>query len=183
MVLVNGLPGAGKTTLARRLAAELGIPVIAKDALKEALHVPGVPPDALGRLAADVMWRLAAITPGTVILESWWFRPRDLAYAEAGWRSCGAPELTEIWCDVPAPVARDRVTRRVRPDTVYQDAQRLATAWDDWAERAEPLGLGRVLRVDTTGEVHIGTLVAQVAAVPYSVSCSEVLSSPAPGKE
>ena len=46
-VLVAGPPGSGKTTVSAPLAAELGLPLLAKDAIKEALM------DALGR-PADV---------------------------------------------------------------------------------------------------------------------------------
>jgi ribosomal-protein-alanine N-acetyltransferase len=37
IVVVTGVPGSGKTTLARSLAVELGLPLISKDTIKEAL--------------------------------------------------------------------------------------------------------------------------------------------------
>jgi len=42
LIIVSGAPASGKTTLARRLAGDLRLPLIAKDALKEALS------DAMG---------------------------------------------------------------------------------------------------------------------------------------
>lgn len=167
IVLVNGLPGSGKTTLAAALSAALGVPVISKDAVKEALYaaVPTARPGILGPVAMDAAWSLAADAPGSIVLESWWFRPRDLAYAEANWRRCGRPELIEVWCDVPASVARERVVARRRP-AVYEDEQRLATVWDDWARRAEPLGIGPVIRVPTVSDVDI----AEVAQLVRTAS-------------
>ncbi len=47
-VVVAGLPGSGKTTLARALAVELDLPLISKDTIKEALF------DALG--TGDLEW-------------------------------------------------------------------------------------------------------------------------------
>ena len=159
VILVNGLPGSGKSTLAAALGTALGVPVISKDAVKEALYaaVPTARPGVLGPVAMEAAWSRAADAAGTVVLESWWFRPRDLSFTEAAWRRCGEPEIVEVWCDVPADVARARVVARRRSD-MYEDAERLATVWDDWARRAEPLAIGKVVRVDTTSEVDIAAL-------------------------
>jgi predicted kinase len=50
LILVNGLPGSGKTTLANGLERLLDAPLIAKDAIKEAVAdvIPAAPGSALG---------------------------------------------------------------------------------------------------------------------------------------
>lgn len=113
VVLVNGLPGSGKTTLAAALAATLGAQLLSKDAVKEAIAtILKDPPMAgpLGAIAMDTVWALASAIPATVVIESWWFQPRDLRLAEAGFGVVGAPRAVEIWCDVPGTL-RGRGTR------------------------------------------------------------------------
>jgi predicted kinase len=166
IVLVNGLPGAGKTTLARELAPALAVPLVSKDAIKEAVAAaaPGIPSHALGRAAAEMMWTLAEAVPGGVLLESWWFRPRDLAFAEAGLRRSGAHTAIEIWCDVPPDLARSRYATR-RRHAIHQDERRLAESWPEWLSKAEPLGIARTLRMRTDRPVDIADLARQIHAL------------------
>ncbi len=38
VIIVNGLPGTGKTTLAKRLAADVHLPVLHRDGIYETLY-------------------------------------------------------------------------------------------------------------------------------------------------
>ncbi|UGT63085.1 AAA family ATPase [Nocardia asteroides] len=164
LVLVNGLPGSGKSTVGRALAAELGAQFLAKDVVKEALadcvdDAAGVA--ALGGVAMEAVWALARAVPGTVVVDSWWFRPRDLHFARAGLDRCAADRAVEVWCDVPAETARHRYATRRRP-AFYQDEQRLAEHWDTWAAHAAPLALTPTVWVDTGGPVDSVRLAERV---------------------
>jgi predicted kinase len=166
--MVNGLPGSGKSTLGPRLANALGAAFVSKDRVKDALAeavVTDVP--RLGAVAMDTAYALAAQLDGMVVLDSWWFRPRDLEHGRRGLERSGATASVEIWCAVPPSVARSRALARSRP-AYYQDAERLADDWPRWAAEAEPLALGPVLRVDTTQAVDLPALCTQVKAALWT---------------
>ena len=165
VVMVNGLPGSGKSTLAPRLAATLGAACLSQDRIKEALAdavVTDVP--RLGTVAMDTVWTLGAAINGMVVVDSWC---RDLDRARTGLARSGATATVEIWCDVPAGLARARYVARKR-HTVHADAEKLATEWAGWAAAAAPLALGPVIRVDTARPVDLRALGEQVRAALWT---------------
>ena len=168
VVMVNGLPGSGKSSLAPPLAVELGAACLGKDRIKEALadavvtEVPG-----LGAVAMETVWNLSAEVSGMVVVDSWWLRPRDLEQARAGLGRSGAKATVEVWCDVPAELARARYVAR-RRHAVHTDAEKLATEWAGWARAAEPLALGPVIRVDTAATVDIRALGDRIRAALWT---------------
>ncbi|PSR68265.1 hypothetical protein C8258_10515 [Nocardia sp. MDA0666] len=164
LVLVNGLPGAGKSTVGQALARVLGARFLSKDTVKKALAAcvddPAGLPD-LGGVAMDAVWSLARTSPTSVVIDSWWFAPRDREFARAGIEKVGADRAVEVWCDAPAAVARARYTRRRRAD-FFHDNERLSTHWDLWADQATPLGLVPLVVVDTTIPVDYADLTERI---------------------
>ncbi|MFE2559799.1 AAA family ATPase [Streptomyces sp. NPDC059352] len=156
-VVVSGLPAGGKTTLARALAARLGLPVIDKDVILESLY------DSLGvgdqgwrhrlsRAADDILYALA-VDAGRAVLVNWWHRDT----APDRLRALGARldgRLVEVFCDCDTALAAERFRARERhPGHLDREltAERLAERVAAWTVHPGPLGLGgRPVVVDTT---------------------------------
>jgi predicted kinase len=161
LLIVSGAPASGKTTLARRLASDLRLPLLARDDLKEALaDALGAPPDVrasmrLGAGAYAMLYLVAErlIEAGTgLIIESNFRRGVSeaelkplLAWSDPGLIHCGA---------APEVVRRryaDRIDRGER-HAAHLDADRAAALAVDLADgRFEPLDLAiPTLVVDTS---------------------------------
>ncbi|KRC62660.1 hypothetical protein ASE14_02185 [Agromyces sp. Root81] len=160
LIVVNGIPGAGKTTLASSLARDLALPLVAKDAIKEALsdamNVP-LPTSQLGAVAAENVWAIAGMLSGTVIVESFWAAGRDDSYFRRGFTALGAPRGVEIWCHTSLEVARERFLTRDR-HIAHSDAGRLPE-WEALSSSAAPISGLPVIAVETTTAVDVPSLV------------------------
>ena len=162
-VLVAGWPGSGKSTLAAALAAELGLPLLAKDEIKEALMEGLGRPETvaasqrLGQAAVLAMLRTARTCPGAVLDSTWFGYALPLARTLPG-------RLIEVHCTVPLDLARARYQAR----TGHRHAGHLDGARSDqelWGEPSRPLGPGPVVVVGISGPVDIGKLAATAAQV------------------
>jgi hypothetical protein len=96
---------------------------------------------------------LLADSPGGAVLESCWPVPYH-HFVAAGLRRCGAGRLLQIWCDVPAEVARARFESRHPRHPVHGPLHATAD-WDALRETGHPVPGCPTLRVDTTGPVDI----------------------------
>jgi predicted kinase len=168
-ILVNGLPGSGKTTLSATLAGVLGCPLLARDPIKEALADlagPMIDPQALGSIAMDTVWAMAAEVEAGVVVDSFWDRPRDLEAARAGVARAGSPRTLEVWCDVDPDVALQRTVDRFAAGArhpAHGTVESTRASWPEWAEAAAPLGEWPVLRVDTSTPVDVDELVLRIS--------------------
>jgi predicted kinase len=163
-IVVSGPPASGKTTLAQALAPVAGLPLIAKDTIKQALM--GVLPVAdvaasrvVGRASVAALLAVAAESGGAV-LESVWHR----SYALDDLRRLPG-DVVEVFCRCDRELAARRYALRADSrDAGHFDAERVSgELWND--EVARPVAGGwPVIEVDTAGPVDVVGLLAAIHA-------------------
>jgi predicted kinase len=165
LVYVSGGLGAGKTSLAFPLAAELGYSLVTKDLIKEtlhdALHVPGEGEidqawsRRLGAASMELMWALAA-RAGDMVIEAN-FHPHS-EYELDKLRGLGG-SMVEVHCACPAEVAVARYNARLRHEV--HTVKEVTLAWME-EQYGRPVGIGSLITVDTTAPVDVAAVAAEV---------------------
>lgn len=164
LILVTGAPASGKTTIATDLAADLGLPLFAKDDIKElladSLDVSGFDwSRRTGQTSFFLLDWLAVrlLNAGqSVILEAnfdrrylnEWAFPKTAGEVQA--------RIVEIFCRAEPAVLIRRYTERFGSGVrhpIHHDRKHLeGTLREEIAgdKFSEPLGLGTIIEVDTT---------------------------------
>ena len=160
---ISGRPGAGKSSLAFPLAAELGYSLVTKDMVKETLHdalyVPGDGENdlawsrRLGAASFALLWTLAA-SAGDMVIEANFDPHNDEALGQL--QSLGG-RTVEVHCACPAEVAHARYNARSRHE-VHQGTRPLSAM----AKYDRPVGVGSLITVDTTRPVDVASVAAEV---------------------
>ena len=171
LVVVSGPPAAGKTTIARAVADRLGLPLVAKDAIKEVLG------EALGVRGRDDSRRVGAAT-----FEVQFHLLRELlgagcsAVAEgnftagsgAGFMSLPPARVLQVHVTAAPELLRERMLARVGRHPVHYDAEVAEEVYErasagDWHP---PLPLdGQLLLVDTSSPQDATAIAERVATM------------------
>ena len=169
IVYISGRPGAGKSSLAFPLAAELGYSLVTKDMVKETLHdalyVPGDGENdlawsrRLGAASFALLWTLAA-SAGDMVIEANFDPHNDEALGQL--QSLGG-RTVEVHCACPAEVAHARYNARSRHE-VHQGTRPLSAM----AKYDRPVGVGSLITVDTTRPVDVASVAAEVRGLHTS---------------
>lgn len=163
LIIVNGLPGTGKTTLARRLAADVHLPIFSRDGLYETLYDAlecrsnGSPP-LLGSAAFILLYSVigSVLAAGqSVIVEQFFGRPELRTAGLLQLQRRHDFEPFQILCRTEGSVLLGRFLARVGTEERHGGHRD-----QEWLEQNKarllqgqlaPLALGgRLVEIDTT---------------------------------
>ncbi len=155
-ILVNGVPASGKSTVSRRIAAALAVPLLALDTVKEALFAELGTGDRLhnrrfGRASYGAIWALVGEFPvdATVVVDAWFgFQPLELLQGHLS--RAGVTRTVEVWCTAPPEVIAQRYADRAAARHAGHLGLDYVPELRALAASARPLGIGPVVPVDTS---------------------------------
>jgi glucokinase len=156
VILVNGVPASGKSTVARAIAETGHWPLLTLDTIKEALfaHLGTGDRDynrMLGRASYQAMFALAAEFPRdmTVVMDAWFgFQPEEVLAAHL--ERAEIADVLQVWCHAPPEEIGRRYLSRVGERSAGHLGADYVPELITLASRANPLPLYPTFDSDTT---------------------------------
>lgn len=165
VVLVNGVPASGKSTVARLLSEHFTLPVLTIDGIKEPFMAQFDEIDRpfnrrLGCAAYEVIWSIIADSPTQCVflVDAWFgFQPKEAL--ERYLQQAGITRVLEVWNQISGALAAERYIQRLDMRRNGHPGEEYLPELRKLAERAEPMRLGPVYSVEQGVQIDSAALV------------------------
>ena len=164
VVMVNGVPASGKSSVSRALADATGWPILTLDTIKNPFLTTLPPGDrlfnrTLGRASYAAIFDLIADAPaGSHFIIDAWFGFQPLDVLEQGLARAGVTDLAEIWCHAPPETVGARYSSRLDKRPAGHPGADYVPELIALAGRATPTGLAPRHDIDTTEPLNLALL-------------------------
>ena len=169
-VLISGLPGSGKTTLAHQIGSGLSLPVIDKDDILDRLFESKGVGDAswrrkLSRESDAILQNEATASKGAILASFWHLpgMPTDSG-TPTDWIDPLSYQVVTIHCECDLKIAVERFLQRKRHHGHLDrnsSYEQLVTNFEQ-LNRLEPMIIGQRIIVNTSRETNIELVVQQI---------------------
>lgn len=176
VVMVNGIPASGKSSIARALSQATGWPVLSVDGIKEPFMQQFEQLDRplnrrLGIASYQAIWSVIAAAPQgcTFIVDAWFgFQPKEslVNYLQ----QANVRSLAEIWCQLPGELAAQRYAARLGDRLPGHPGAEYIPELIALAERAGPMQLSPVYIADQIKVINNENIIAWTREVLTTVN-------------
>ncbi|MEZ8863170.1 AAA family ATPase [Vibrio sp. 10N.247.311.51] len=184
VIIVNGIPASGKSTVAAKIATHFGWPYLSIDTIKEPFMDLHVAIDRefnreLSKAAYKAIWDTVASAPDDCIyvIDAWFgFQSRELL--ESYVKQSDVVEIIEVWNSISPELVADRYRSRLYLRKEGHPGEEYIPELMALAERASPMNIGKVYCIDQDTGSEIQEVLAALASRPGSFKESSLVDLP-----
>jgi len=169
VVLVNGVPASGKSSISSLLSEHFSLPYLTIDGIKEPFmnqfdEIDRAFNRRLGCAAYEVIWSIIASAPTQCIfLVDAWFGFQSKEALQRYLDEAGVTHVVEIWNRIPGELASKRYEERLGERRKGHPGAEYLPELLKLADSAKPMALGPVLEIDQTQPVDCQLLMDWLA--------------------